>query len=95
MLLGVAIGLAAPGARAAQAIGLLVFPLYLLGGGGPPKGAMTGVRHQVADAIPSAIPAIVDPWLGLSGLGTQLAVLAVWAAAALAAIAWLARRTVA
>jgi ABC-2 type transport system permease protein len=95
VLLGVAIGLAAPGARAAQAIGLLVFfPLYLLGGG-PPKGAMTGVMHQVADAIPSAIPAIVDPWLGLSGLRTQLAVLAVWAAAALAAIAWLARRTVA
>jgi len=93
VLLGVALGLAAPSARAAQAIGLLAFfPLYLLGGGGPPKGAMTGVMHQVADAIPSAIPGIVDPWLGLSGLGTQLAVLAGWAAVALAAITWLARR---
>jgi ABC-2 type transport system permease protein len=96
VLLGVAIGLAAPSARAAQAIGLLAFfPLYLLGGGGPPKGAMTGVMHQVADAVPSAIPGIVDPWLGLSGLGTQLAVLAGWAAVALAATAWLARRTTA
>jgi ABC-2 type transport system permease protein len=96
VLLGVAIGLAAPSARAAQAIGLLVFfPLYLLGGGGPPKGAMTGVMHQVADAIPSAIPGIVDPWLGLSGIGAQLAVLAGWAAVALAATAWLAHRTTA
>jgi ABC-2 type transport system permease protein len=96
LLLGVAIGLAAPSARAAQAIGLLVFfPLYLLGGGGPPKGAMTGVMHQVADAIPSAIPGIVDPWLGLSGIGGQLAVLAGWAAVALAATAWLAHRTAA
>jgi ABC-2 type transport system permease protein len=96
VLLGLVIGLAAPSARAAQAIGLLAFfPLYLLGGGGPPRGAMTGVMHQVADAIPSAIPGIVDPWLGLSGLGTQLAVLATWAAVALAAIAWLARRTAA
>jgi ABC-2 type transport system permease protein len=93
VILGVAIGLAAPSARAAQAIGLLAFfPLYLLGGGGPPKGAMTGVMHQVADAIPSAIPAIVDPWLGLSGMGTQLAVLAGWAAAGLAVTVWLARR---
>jgi ABC-2 type transport system permease protein len=96
VLLGMAIGLAAPSARAAQAIGLLVFfPLYLLGGGGPPKGAMTGVMHQVADAIPSAIPGIVDPWLGLSGMGAQLAVLAGWAAVALAATAWLAHRTAA
>jgi ABC-2 type transport system permease protein len=93
VILGIAIGLAAPSARAAQAIGLLAFfPLYLLGGGGPPKGAMTGVMHQVADAIPSAIPAIVDPWLGLSGMGTQLAVLAAWAAAGLAVTVWLARR---
>ena len=94
VLIGVAVGLAAPSARAAQAIGLLAFfPLYLLGGGGPPRGAMTGVMHHVADAIPSAIPGIVDPWLGLSGLGTQLEVLAGWAAVALAATAWLARRT--
>jgi ABC-2 type transport system permease protein len=47
VLLGVAIGLAAPTARAAQAIGLLAFfPLYLLGGGGPPKGAMTDTSNR-------------------------------------------------
>ncbi len=92
ILIGVAIGLAAPTARAAQAIGLLAFfPLYLLGGGGPPKGAMTGAMHSISNALPSPIPAIADPWLGLSGLDTQLAVFAAWAAAALIAIAWLLR----
>jgi ABC-2 type transport system permease protein len=94
MLLGIAVGLAAPSARAAQAIGLLVFfPLYLLGGGGPPRGAMTGAMHVISDAIPSAVPAIVEPWLGLGGLGSELLVLAAWSAAALGLIVWLARRT--
>jgi hypothetical protein len=54
---------------------------------------MTGAMHVVADVIPSAVPAIVDPWLGLSGLGTQLAVLAGWTAVALGATAWVSRRT--
>jgi ABC-2 type transport system permease protein len=93
VLLGVAVGLAAPTARAAQAIGLLAFfPLYLLGGGGPPKGAMTGAMRTISDALPSGITAITDPWLGVPGLGTRLAVLAAWAAAALAVTGWLLRR---
>ena len=93
VLLGIAVGLAAPTARAAQAIGLLAFfPLYLLGGGGPPKGAMSGAMLSIADALPSVIPAITNPWLGLSGLGSQLVVLTAWAAIALLAIAWLLRR---
>jgi ABC-2 type transport system permease protein len=96
ILLGIAIGLAAPSARAAQAIGLLAFfPLYLLGGGGPPKGAMTGAMHAISDALPSAIPAIADPWLGLTGLATQLTTFAVWSVAAIIAIYWLTRRTTA
>ncbi len=75
-------------------IGLLAFfPLYLLGGGGPPRGVVTGAMHVVSDLIPSTVPAIVDPWLGLPGLGSQLAVLAAWAAVGLLACAWLARRT--
>jgi ABC-2 type transport system permease protein len=93
VLLGIAIGLAAPTARAAQAIGLLAFfPLYLLGGGGPPKGAMTGPMQTISDALPSGITAISDPWLGVSGLDSRLAVLTAWAAAALLATGWLARR---
>jgi ABC-2 type transport system permease protein len=93
ILIGIAIGLAAPTARAAQAIGLIAFfALYLLGGGGPPKGAMTGAMHTISGALPSAIPGIADPWLGIPGFGGQLVVLAVWSAVALAAICWLARR---
>jgi ABC-2 type transport system permease protein len=94
VLLGIAVGLAAPTARAAQAIGLLAFfPLYLLGGGGPPKGVMTGPMHVLSDALPSAVPAITDPWLGVSGQGSQLAVLGAWAAVAVLVIWRLARRT--
>ena len=93
VLLGIAIGLAAPTARAAQAIGLLAFfPLYLLGGGGPPKGVMTDAMQTIADALPSAVPAISEPWLGTDDVGSQLPVLAVWAAAALLATVLLARR---
>jgi ABC-2 type transport system permease protein len=83
LLLGTAIGLAAPTARAAQAIGLLAFfPLYLLGGGGPPKGAMTDSMQDLADVLPSPIAAITDPWLGVAALGSQLAALAAWSAVA-------------
>jgi ABC-2 type transport system permease protein len=92
VLLGIVIGLAAPSARAAQAIGLLAFfPLYLLGGGGPPKGAMPGAMQTISDTLPSGITAISDPWLGVPGLGSRLAVLAAWAAAALVATGWLTR----
>jgi ABC-2 type transport system permease protein len=90
--LGVLVGLLVPSARAAQAVGLLVFfPLYLLGGGGPPRGVMTGPMHAISSALPSVIPAITSPWLGVSGFGTQLAVLALWGVAALAGIAWVVR----
>lgn len=93
VLLGVAIGLAAPTARAAQAIGLLAFfPLFLLGGGGPPTGVMTDAMQTLSDALPSAIPAITDPWLGEAALSPHLPVLAAWAAAALVVTAWLSRR---
>jgi hypothetical protein len=56
---------------------------------------MTGTMQTIADALPSAVPAISDPWLGVSDLGSQLAVLAARASAALVATGWLARRTVA
>jgi ABC-2 type transport system permease protein len=96
ILLGIAVGLAAPTARAAQAIGLLAFfPLYLLGGGGPPRGVMNGAMHAISGALPSPVPAITAPWLGLSGLGSQLAVFAGWAAIASVAIYWLSRRRLA
>jgi ABC-2 type transport system permease protein len=94
VLLGIAIGLVVPTARAAQAIGLLAFfLLYLLGGGGPPKGAMTSPMRAISNTIPSPVTAITDPWLGVTRISGQVAALAAWAAAALAAIIWLSRRT--
>jgi ABC-2 type transport system permease protein len=93
LLIGTAAGLAAPTARAAQAIGLLAFfPVYLLGGGGPPKGAMTDSMQTLADTLPSPITAITDPWLGVADLSTQLPALGAWAALAVVAIGWLLRR---
>ena len=53
---------------------------------------MTGAMQTISDALPSGITAISDPWLGVAGLGSRLAVLAAWAAAALIAIGWLVRR---
>ena len=91
--LGVAVGLAVPTARAAQAIGLLAFfPLYLLGGGGPPKGVMTGPMQTVSDALPSTVPLLTDPWLGTGDVASHLPVLAAWVLAAALAGTWLGRR---
>lgn len=93
LALGVTVGLAAPTARSAQGIGLaLFFPLFLLGGGGPPRGAMTGPMQTISDALPSAIHAITEPWLGTDGVSESLAVLAAWGAIAAVALTYLTRR---
>jgi ABC-2 type transport system permease protein len=93
LLLGIVIGLAVPTARAAQAVGLMTFfPLYLLGGGGPPRGVMTGPMQDIASALPTPIPAITDPWLGEAAFSAQLVSLAVWSVAALVVAVVLARR---
>jgi ABC-2 type transport system permease protein len=71
--LGVLLGLVLPNARAAQAVGLLLFlPMFLLAGGGPPPDAMSPVMNDVATALPltHVVRAIQEPWLGL-GTGTD------------------------
>jgi ABC-2 type transport system permease protein len=83
--IGILLGSLAPTARAAQAIGLLAFfPVFLLGGGGPPPHAMTAVMRDVAQLIPltHVTRAIQQPWLGL---GTGAANLGIVAAIAVAA----------
>lgn len=70
--LGVLLGSVLPSARAAQAVGLLVFfPSFLLGGGGPPPGAMGSGLRRVAGFLPltQLTQAVRDPWLGI-GAGT-------------------------
>lgn len=95
--LGVAFGLAAPTARAAQALGLLAFlPMWLLGGGGPPQGVMTDAMDTVADLLPltHATAAVREPWLsGTATFGEHLLGLGIWLALGLAATALLLRRT--
>jgi ABC-2 type transport system permease protein len=75
---GVVLGSVLPSARAAQAVGLLLFfPSFLLGVGGPPPGAMSDTLADISDALPLALAnqAIREPWLGLgSGTGPLVAV---------------------
>ena len=76
--LGLLLGSLAPTARAAQAIGLvLFFPMWLLSGAGPPRGVMTDAMRRLSDVLPltSVVTAIQDPWLGTGSNARQLLVL--------------------
>ena len=71
--IGVLLGTLLPTARAAQAVGLLLyFPSFLLGVGGPPTSVMPAGLRILAENTPLALAnqAIRDPWLGL-GDGTR------------------------
>ncbi|GAB3286447.1 ABC transporter permease [Kineosporia babensis] len=76
--LGVLLGTLLPSARAAQAVGMvLYFPSFLLGGGGPPPAAMSDSLSSVAEVLPLTLvtDAMRGPWLGLGNeTGALLAV---------------------
>ncbi len=91
--LGVLLGSLLPSARAAQAVGLLLFfPSFLLGVGGPPPAVMSPALRDIADVLPLALAndAIREPWLGI-GTGTGPLVATIVIAAVASALA--ARRT--
>ena len=92
--LGVLLGSVLPSARAAQAVGLLLFfPSFLLGAGGPPPHVMGSVVRQIAGPLPLTLltNAVRQPWLGLGpATGSLVAVGAIAVVAAIVA----ARRTV-
>jgi ABC-2 type transport system permease protein len=93
--LGVLLGSLAPTARAAQAIGLvLFFPMWLLSGAGPPRGVMTQTMRQLSDVLPltRVVTAIQEPWLGTGSNVAELVVLSVLFAAAVALAAWQTRQ---
>lgn len=93
--LGVALGLAAPTTRAAQALGMLAFlPMWLLGGGGPPRAVMTDAMQNVSDVLPlwHTTAAIREPWIGSGGVGDHLLALGGWLAVGLLAVGLLLRR---
>jgi ABC-2 type transport system permease protein len=88
--LGVLLGTLLPSARAAQAVGLLLFfPSFLLGAGGPPPNVMGSALRNIADWLPLTLVtnAVREPWLGLGTASGSLAVVAVLAAAATVAAA--------
>jgi ABC-2 type transport system permease protein len=89
--LGFLLGSLAPTARAAQAIGLvLFFPMWLLSGAGPPRGVMTQTMRQLSDLLPltRVVTAIQEPWLGTGSNASELVVLSALFAAAVALTAW-------
>lgn len=67
--LGFLIGSIMRSARAAQAVGMLLFfPMWLLCGAGPPPGVMSAGMRQLSDVLPLtfAVRVIQQPWLGTS-----------------------------
>ncbi|HZC69866.1 MAG TPA: ABC transporter permease [Jatrophihabitans sp.] len=90
--IGVLLGTLLPSARAAQAVGLMLFfPSFLLGAGGPPPHVMGSVLQHVGDALPLTwvTTSIRQPWLGL---GTPTGTLVEVIALAVVATAVAARR---
>jgi ABC-2 type transport system permease protein len=67
MAIGCAIGATVGSGRAANALGNLLFvPMFLLGGGGPPREVMTGPMQRLSDALPLSHIAggLRRSWLG-------------------------------
>lgn len=65
--LGIALGTLMPTSRAASAIGSLVFvPMFLLGGGGPPRAVMTEPMQRLNDVLPLShvVGGVRQSWLG-------------------------------
>jgi ABC-2 type transport system permease protein len=91
--LGVLLGTVLPSARAAQAIGLLLFfPSFLLGVGGPPPAVMSDALREIAERLPLSLAnqAIREPWLGIGEAAGALVAVTVLA---IVATALAARRT--
>src|SRR5207302_1049800 len=87
--IGVLLGSVLPSARAAQAVGLLLFfPSFLLGAGGPPPRVMGSIVKQVAGPLPLTLltNAVRAPWLGLGPATGSLIGVAVLAAGAVVAV---------
>jgi len=83
--IGVLLGTLLPSARAAQAIGLLLFfPSFLLGAGGPPPKVMGSVMRSIAGYLPLTwvTDAIRGPWLGTGSATGSLVMVTVVAVVA-------------
>ncbi|MDJ0925158.1 MAG: ABC transporter permease [Acidimicrobiia bacterium] len=86
--LGVLLGAVLPNARAAQALGVLLwFVMLILGGAGPPPEVLTGVMDPIGRITPlrHAIRAMQDGWLRLDAGLSWLIVALVFVGATAAA----------
>jgi ABC-2 type transport system permease protein len=88
--LGVLLGSVLPSARAAQAVGLILFfPSFLLGAGGPPPHVQGAMLADISSVLPLTLvtDAVREPWLGLgSASGSLIAVSVLTVAAAALAV---------
>lgn len=76
--IGLLLGTVLRTARAAQALGMLLFfPMWLLCGAGPPPEIMSAGMRQLSDVLPLtfAVRAIEQPWLGSTPRLLDLALL--------------------
>jgi len=93
LALGLLIAMVTRNARAAQAVGMILFfPSFLLSGAGPPPDVMSDGMLAVSDVLPLTfvVRALQDPWLGLGQDGTSLALLAAMIVIATTATFWIA-----
>ena len=87
--IGVLLGAVLPSARAAQALGVLLwFVLLILGGAGPPHEVLTGAMSTIGDltVLRQAIDVMQDGWLGLDPGYSWLVIAAITLIASLLAI---------
>jgi ABC-2 type transport system permease protein len=94
--IGGALGVLVPSARAAAGIGNLLFvPVFLLGGGGPPREVMTPAMRTISDALPLThlVGGIRLSWLGATDDPHALWVPVIVAVVAVAVAVRAARRT--
>ena len=90
LTLGVALGLLVRSVRVANALGLtLFFPMFILGGGGPPAAVMTPAMRDIADVLPLThlTTALRQAWLLDRSPGEELWwLLGWWAVAGVAVV---------
>jgi ABC-2 type transport system permease protein len=88
--IGILLGTLLPSARAAQAVGLMLFfPSFLLGAGGPPPAVMGSALKHVGAVLPLTwvTTSIREPWLGIGdGTGALLLVTVLAAVGAVTAV---------
>ncbi|MGI8405361.1 MAG: ABC transporter permease [Thermomicrobiales bacterium] len=97
LALGLLIAMITRNARAAQAVGMMLFfPMFLLSGAGPPRSVMSAPMKAVSDVLPLTfvVRALQDPWLGKGQNTTSLLLLIAVMLISLVVTAWQTKRRI-